>query len=217
MPLLARGFEVIAPDLPGHGQSEAVEGWKPDLERFTGELLRALKLDRASFIGSSFGGGILIRFAAASPDRIDKLVLVAPTGIPAVESDAVVRAYPKPKDLFEAFRRSIHDSRLATRELYREIARLQKISAPFIPRYRAALPEGYRERGWIPEMRQIRNPTLVVWGDEDRIVPFVFAERLTGYIPGARLEVLRGAGHFPYFEKPEEFALACAPFLSPGF
>lgn len=203
IPLLARSYDVIAPDLPGHGESE---GSTTDLVRFSVDLLGALGLDRATWIGSSFGGGVLIRFAAAHPENIRRLVLVSPTGIPAVESDEVVRSYPRPRDLFEAFQKAIHDRALATRDLYREMGRLQRISAPYMARYRAALPKGYRERGWIPEMKQIASPTLVVWGDEDRIVPFEFAGRLTGYIPGAELEVMKGTGHFPYFERPEEFA-----------
>lgn len=208
IPFLSKSYDAIAPDLPGHGESKETT---TDLVQYTLDLLKKLKLASAHFLGSSFGGGVLIRFAAAHPEKVRRLILVSPTGIPAVESDKVVRSYPKPKDLFEAFQQSIHDRSLATRELYRKIARLQRISAEYMARYRAALPKGYRERGWIPEMKQIQAPTLVIWGDEDRIVPFEFAERLTGYIPGAELRVMKGAGHFPYFERPEEFAWLIDP------
>jgi pimeloyl-ACP methyl ester carboxylesterase len=213
IPLLARSFEVWAVDLPGHGRSD---GGTTDLTGFTSRLVNRLGFGRAHFAGSSFGGGVLIRFAAEHPDRVDRLVLVSPTGIPAVENDAVVRTYPKPRSLFEAFRRAIHDPALATRALFREVGKLQSRAAPFIARYRASLPKGYRERGWIPEMKAIRCPTMVVWGNEDRIVPFVFAERLTAYIQGAVLHVMQGTGHFPYFERPGEFARIIRLFLRGG-
>lgn len=210
MPRLAERFDVVAPDLPGHGLSEAV---RPDLVGFVREFMDALGIREAFAAGASLGGGVLIRAAAEEPARFRKLVLFAPTGIPKVEMDAVRERVPKSKSTWEAFRGAFEDPGLATPERYREYAALQKRAAPFMRRYRETHPPDYARVGWVPQMRRIRCPTLLVWGDRDPIIPPPMDRRTQEEIPGSKLVVLAGAKHFPYLDRPEETARLVTEFL----
>jgi pimeloyl-ACP methyl ester carboxylesterase len=213
LPALSERFDAIAPDLPGHGESRAPPEWRPDMIPFLIELAAALGVERAHWIGSSFGGGLIIRLAAARPDLAGRLALFAPTGIPKREMDAVRQRLPKSKSSWEAFRETFEDPSLATRERYREFGRLQKLSAPFFRRYQATHPPDYATAGWVAEMRRIASPTLLVWGDRDRIIPPPMDRRTQEEIPGSRLVVLRGAGHFPFMDRPDQVTELLLGFL----
>lgn len=213
-PALAKRFDTIAVDLPGHGESSAPVDGCPDMIPFLIDLVTALGVQRAHWIGSSFGGGLILRLAAARPDLADRLALFAPTGIPKREMDAVRKRIPKPKSAWEAFRDAFEDPDLATPERYREFIRLQKLAMPFFRRYQATHPPEYATTGWLPEMRRIVCPTLLVWGDRDRIIPPPMDLRTQEAIPGSKLVVLPGAKHFPFMDRPEEVNRLLIEFLS---
>jgi len=204
VPALAARFDVIAPDLPGHGESTAPESWRPDMIGFLAEFAARLGVKRAHWIGSSFGGGLVIRLAAANPGVVDRVALFSPTGIPKEEMDAVRERVPKSRSTWDAFRESFEDPALATRERYHEFSRLQKVSAPFFRRYQSTHPPDYATVGWVPQMRAMRSPTLLVWGDRDKVIPPPMDRRTREEIPGSRLVVLKGAGHFPFMDRPAE-------------
>lgn len=213
LPDLARRLDVIAPDLPGHGESEVPETWRPDMVTFLVEFLDAMNVDQASAVGSSFGGGLLIRTAAEHPSRFERLILSAPTGIPKTEMDKVREKVPKSKSTWEAFQSSFEDPSLATRDRYREYGRLQKVAAPFIRRYRETHPPDYETTGWVPQMRSLQCPVLLLWGDRDAVIPPPMDRRTQEEIPGSRLVVWKGAKHFPFLDRPAEFATLVADFL----
>lgn len=213
IPLLAPRYDIIAPDLPGHGDTPAPDAWNPDMVGFLGRFAEALNLPAADWVGSSFSGGLLIRLAAAQPGRIRRMALSAPTGIPKAEMDAVRERQPKARSTWDAFRESFEDPALATRERYHEFSRLQKVAAPFFRRYRATHPPDYDRVGWVPQMRMVLAPTLLIWGDRDAVIPPPMDERTRREIPSARLVVLRGARHFPYLDRPREFCDRVVEFL----
>ncbi|HLG43002.1 MAG TPA: alpha/beta fold hydrolase, partial [Planctomycetota bacterium] len=173
-----------------------------------------LGVGRAHWIGSSFGGGLVIRLAAARPDLVQRLVLFSPTGIPKEEMDAVRERVPKSRSAWDAFREMFEDPGLATRERYHEFSRLQKISAPFFRRYQATHPPDYATVGWTPQMRAIRSPTLLIWGDCDKVIPPPMDRRTHEEIPGSRLSVLKGGGHFPFMDRPAEVNRMIMEFLA---
>lgn len=213
-PALAARFDTIAVDLPGHGESSAPVDWRPEMIPFLIDLAAALGVQRAHWIGSSFGGGLIIRLAATRPQLTDRLALFAPTGIPKREMDAARERMPKSRSPWDAFREAFEDPELATRERFDEFSRLQKISAPFFRRYQATHPPDYATAGWVAEMRRVSSPTLLIWGDRDRIIPPPMDRRTNEEIPGSRLVVLPGARHFPFLDRPEEVNRLLVDFLS---
>jgi pimeloyl-ACP methyl ester carboxylesterase len=190
-------------------------------------FLDELGIERASVAGSSLGGAVAWQFAARCPDRVDRLVLLAPIG------------YPMPGKLPWPLRLLAHPllgpvlSRFTPRrEFMKRLAATygdpERIDAQDADRQfrlfrragnRAALG-AFLRGGPIPDPRPllagIRAPTLLLWGSRDRVAPPAAAERFARDIPGAVVQVIEGAGHAPMTELPEETAAAILAFLDEG-
>lgn len=216
-------WHVVAPDLPGHGDSA-----KPDapytLDFYAGvvrSLGRALGLEDAVVIGNSLGGAIAIELGLTYPRWTRALVLAAPAGgfgiairmlrrvIGAAAGPGVLRlALPLALD------RCFYDrGSAACAERRRLLAlRLAHEDFPAFARavsrsLEAAVAEGSRR------LAAITQPTLVVWGRQDRMVALAGSRRVLREIPHARLAVVDRCGHLPMLERPAEFNGAVAEFL----
>jgi pimeloyl-ACP methyl ester carboxylesterase len=210
---LAATHRVLRIDLPGAGLTGADASGDYSDERGI-ELLAALLTQRgvarATVLGHSMGGRLAWRFAAAKPERVDKLVLVAPDGFasPGFEygkapevgvvaklmtvalPKAVLRmslapAYAQPDVVMtEAVVTRYHDLMLAPGVRPAIIARMEQLN--LLP------PE--------PLLRRIQAPTLLLWGEQDRMIPIANAQDYLKALPNARLVVLPGVGHVPQEE-----------------
>lgn len=224
-PVLARDHRVIAIDLPGSGLSPPdPSGNYRDTRTVAllNALLDTLKVQRTSLVGNSIGGRMAWRFAAAHPDRVDKLVLVSPDGFAspgfdygkAPEVPAVMKAmrYVMPMMLVRqslapayADPAALTDDRLVR---YDDLLRA--------PGGRDALLARMAQTVLVdpaPLLRQIRAPTLLVWGNRDALIPIANAADYLRWLPDARLVTLDGAGHLPQEEDPERSLAAVAAFL----
>jgi pimeloyl-ACP methyl ester carboxylesterase len=202
----------IAPDLPGFGLSDApAEAYGvSDYVRVVAALLDGLRLPSVDVLAHSFGGRVAIKLAAAHPQRVRKLVLVDSAGI-------------RPP------RTAAYSLRVRHARLVRSLARI--VPGPAGRRLREHLQSNlgsadYRAAGALrptfvrvvnedltPCLREIGCPTLLVWGAADDATPLSSAAIMREQIPGARLVVLRGAGHFCWQDDWAGFASAVAPFL----
>ncbi len=194
-PLSGR-FRVIAPDLPGFGGSARGPEIKSvrDYARFLSQFIGSLKIDRVSVLGSSMGGWAALWLAADFPALVERLALVSPAG--------AYRPGAMPMTVDELLREiekyyvpvSGGDFPAASDELSMAVDTIRSMdnAGGFIPDIE-------------PELAVIKAPTLIIWGSEDRVIPASYAEIFARAIPGARLEVMEGAGHLPYVERPEEF------------
>lgn len=193
-------------------------------------FMDALGIRRAALIGSSLGGGIATLAAGAAPERCAALVVVAPGGFgPGLGRMmrlatlrgvgevvmALVRVYP---------RLGIRDAFADPRRIPPEVVEIARRDAarPGAGRiFLRTLRTSATRRGVRPEMvatvhaaaSRISAPTLVVWGDGDRVIPPEQAAVAAGAIPGARLQMMRGVGHVPYIEAPEAFNAIVTAFL----
>ena len=227
LPALAAQHDVIALDFPGFGGTETrATLTADDLARVVPAVTDGLGLGAYDLVGHSLGGAIAAVTAAAYPQRVRRLVLVDAAGfnLAAAERPAVVRALGAvPPAVFEllplarpsttlGLRQVFHDDRLVTRE------RVDEYLAPMVrPGTAAALRSLLTSRDGLDvpaQVARIRQPTLVIWGRDDRWIDVSHAARFAAVIPGARTVVLDGCGHMPQEERPADFVRLTLGFLA---
>jgi len=222
-------FTLHRPDLPGHGASDCAGGYPYSVEAFVRTLeglMDGLGLARAAVMGHSLGGAVAAALAARCPERVARLVLVDPVLYPlALPLEARVALVPglggllfktlyRRRDLHRYFRRDVYlDPRLPTEEMVdRCWAALSRPGGKDAAHRTLAALGGLEVLAGVPA--RLRCPVLLVWGEQDRIVPVAHGRRLLAEIPGARLEVIGGCGHPPHEERPAAFLEAVLPFLA---
>ncbi len=218
----------IAYDRVGFGLSSRPE---PAPGRYTyasnarelGALLDALGIERASFVGWSYGGGIAIRFASEHPDRTESLVLLSSAGV--VESGGgLVDAFLSSPFLLEWVAGVRPLGRSVVAHMVADAFSGEAAIPPgWLDRTRAmlALPDTLRSLAYenargreVPlEPERIRAPTLVVCGSADSLTPLPVSEDLARRIPGARLEVVAGGSHMLPATHGEHLARTIAAFV----
>ncbi len=234
MRLLQHDHTVLAPDFIGHGKSA-----KPLGDYSLGnhasamrDLLELLGIDRVTVVGQSFGGGVAMQFAYQFPERCERLVLVDAGGL-GREVSWMLRAMTLPAAeyvmpiIFPAFARSWgdsvsrflrdrgirHDRAAEMWRSYRSLTDPEKRQA-FVRTMRAVIdPRGQTVSAGDRLYLTAHMPTLIVWGDQDKIIPVVHAHEAHEAIPNSRLELLEGVGHFPQAEDPVRFVRILVDFL----
>jgi pimeloyl-ACP methyl ester carboxylesterase len=214
--LLGDSHRAVAVDLPGFGWSE-----RPPAAWGTGEyarhvvgLMDALGLDRAAVLGHSFGGRVAIRMAAGHAPRVSRLVLVASAGIRpprGIRYRVRVRSVKLVRELFGLRVWGRLGPRLIARLTERVGSRDYRAAGAMRPTLVKVVNEDL-----APLLPAIRVPTLILWGDRDEEVPRSAMDRMAGAIPGARMVVFPGAGHFPFQDAPEAFARELRAFMVEG-
>ncbi len=235
LPELARHCTVIAPDLFGHGTSD-----KPRGDYSLGahassirDLLIALGHDGATIVGQSFGGGVAMQLEYQHPERCERIVLVASGGL-GQEVALVLRALTLPgaehvlpivcngyvRDAGTAVTGWLDRVGLrpvpAVAEIWRSYASLSDASTreAFQHTLRSVVDlHGQRVSAADRLYLAADVPTLIVWGDRDPIIPIEHGIAAHEAIPGSRLEVFQGAGHFPHCEQPERFVDVLVDFI----
>jgi pimeloyl-ACP methyl ester carboxylesterase len=220
---LAGRWRVVAPDLPGHGDSA-----KPDapytIDFFAGmirSLGRALGVEDAVVIGNSLGGQIAIELALTYPRWTRALVLAAPAGgfaaplralgpaIGAAAAPGVLRI-TLPRTLARCFYDPSSPAHAVRRRLLAE--RLAHPDFPDFARAVARSLAGALAAGRQP-LHRLRQPTLLVWGRDDQLVALSGSRRIMREVAHARLAVFERCGHLPMLEHAERFNRLVADFL----
>ncbi len=228
---LADDFTVIAPDLLGHGASAKPRADYSVAAYACGmrDLLTTLDVDRVTVVGHSLGGGVAMQFAYQFPERCERLVLVGSGGVGASVHPLLRLAAAPGAGLVLP----LLGARPALPVL-RGLAELLRISDDLdyvVARYLRLVEPGTRSaflrtlRSVVDWRGQVVNmldrcyltegiPTLLVWGTEDRVVPSGHALRAHRAMPGSRLVLFEGAGHFPHRSDPRRFAETLREFLT---
>jgi pimeloyl-ACP methyl ester carboxylesterase len=207
MQTLSERFDVIVPDHPGYGRSDRPD-WLDeltDLAYFYLDFIERLGLDDVHLVGSSLGGWVAAELAVRNTSRLRTLTLVDAAGIH-------VNGVPK-GDLFlwqpeERIRNLFVDQRLADQRLAMPLTEEQIDIA--LKNELTTADLAWQPRFYNPQLRKwlhrIDVPTLIVWGDGDKVFPAPYAKEYGRLIRGSRVEVLPGCGHLPHVEKPDVFA-----------
>ncbi len=234
IPALAERYDVIAPDLLGHGESAKPTG-DYSLGAFASglrDLLAVLDVPGVTIVGHSFGGGVAMQLGYQHPELVDRLVLVASGGL-GREVSWLLRVltlpgaeylmplwFPKPlvdraTGVGRALgRRNIRSPRLG--EFWRSYSSLAGASnrRAFVRTMRGVIePGGQCVNAHDRLYLAARVPTLIVWGDRDGVIPVSHGHRAHELIDTSELMILEGVGHFPHVEAPEVFADALLGFL----
>ncbi|MEZ5372150.1 MAG: alpha/beta hydrolase [Microthrixaceae bacterium] len=232
---LGEHVTYVAPDLIGHGHSA-----KPRADyslgaqaSFLRDLLAALGHERATVVGTSLGGGIAMQFSYQHPERCERLVLVGAGGLgeevstllrllalPGVEYVLPVAFLPFIRTGVETVTGWFGKIGLApapkTNEMWRSYTSLME------PETRTAFTQtlksvvdlkGQRVSAMDKLYLAADIPSLIIWGDEDPIIPIDHAHAAQEAITGSRLEIMEGCGHFPYAEQPRRFARLLLDFI----
>jgi pimeloyl-ACP methyl ester carboxylesterase len=236
MPALAERFTVIAPDLLGHGQSAKPRGDYSLGAYASGirDLLVALEVPRATVVGHSLGGGVAMQFTYQFPDRVERLVLVDSGGLGA-EVSVVLRAATLPgaeyvlpllassplrtagATLGSVLRRVGLRASADMRGLAEGFDSLGDADArrAFLHTARSVIdPAGQRvdasDRLYLSE----QVPSLIVWGERDRMIPVQHGRDAHALMPSSRLEIFPDAGHFPFNDDPARFVALLQEFIT---
>jgi 2-hydroxy-6-oxonona-2,4-dienedioate hydrolase len=227
-PVVAAGWRVLLIDCPGWSRSDSVvcTGSRSDLNaRITKGVLDALGIERAHLIGNSMGGHSAVAFALAYPERVGRMVLMGGgTGGPSqfmpmpTEGIKLIQALyrdPSIENLKRMMAAFVFDTSSLTEELYR--VRLENMLARrdhlenFVTSL-AANPRQYPDYGH--RLGEIKARTLVVWGRDDRFVPFDIGLRLVWGLPDADLHLFSRCGHWAQWEHAETFNRMVIAFLA---
>lgn len=236
LPKLARSYTVLAPDLLGHGHSDKLRGdYSIGAHANTiRDLLDKFGYASASFVGHSLGGGVAMQFAYQYPERSDRLVLVAPGGF-GREVSMLLRAASVPGSgavlALAAWRPIVQAGTLLTQTLGRvgvhgntdleEIGRAYALLADrdsrraFIHTLRSVVDYGGQR---VSALNRIGStdaiPSLILWGDDDRVVPARQGIDVCEMVPHIELKVFKHAGHFPHRDDPTRFVRVVDEFLA---
>lgn len=229
-PIADGGCHVIAPDMPGWGDSDAVATRDMDHDVDLLALLDAIDWERAALVGNSMGAHTAIRFATLHPDRITHLVTMGaslgrgPASLfsagdgPSEGLKVLVEAYrdPSPENMQALVEVMTYDkARFATPELTRARAEAARARPDHLANYLDGLADGAPipvkvDRSLIPT---IQAPTLLVHGRDDRVLHFETSLWLAANIPNARLLLLNRCGHWAMIEHAAEFNRLVVDFL----
>jgi len=235
MPTLAEHFTIVAPDLVGHGQSAKPRGDYSlgALASSVRDLLVELGHERATLVGQSLGGGVAMQFAYQFPERAERLVLVSSGGL-GEDVALLLRLLTLPGAEYVlpvTCQRWAHDAGATVFGWLRGIglrpgAHLEEMWESY-----GSLADAPTRAAFLQTLRSVVDvagqrvsatdrlhlagelPTLVVWGDRDNIIPVQQAYETQTAIPGSRLEIFRGVGHFPHCEDPERFCDVLLDFM----
>lgn len=224
MPVLAEHFHVYAPDMVGFGYTDTPQ----DIADFTLDVwvdhvvgfLDALGIERASFVGNSYGGALSLAMAARHPERVQRFVLMGAAGLEFEMSaglEAVWGYEPSLANMRKLMETFAYDTSLVTDQIaesrhkastrpgaHEAYSRL--FPEPRPPKLRRlATPEG--------DIRRIEQPALIVHGREDVIVPVDVAYRFSSLLKHSELHVFGECGHWTQIERRDRFLEVIIPFL----
>ena len=234
LPVLAERHRVIALDLPGFGHSPmpAEEISIPGYARLLDRILQQLRIDAAVVVGNSMGGFIGAELAIAFPRRVERLVLVSAAGLSTHAHPGATRAVPSMRRLERILAPS--GAWVASRsDAVARHPRLREAALSVVVRYPSRLPaalvaeqiRGAGKPGFIQALQatldydvrerlpEIACPTLVVWGDRDRLITVRDADVFAQMIPDSRKVIFHDTGHMAMLERPAAFNALLEDFL----
>jgi len=233
IPELAKNHLVIAPDLPGYGQTD-----KPDViydlayyNQFFPEFMDALGIKQANLVGISMGGAISIGYALIHPERINRLILVDSYGlqrktafhqlsylfvnIPGVRSLTywLIKSRPMVRySLKMILKRSGSVTDELVEKVYEQLL-IPGVTRAFSDFQNAELTWDGLKTVFMDRLQEIKAKTLIIHGGKDSLVPLEPSREAHEKIQNSEFKIMAGCGHWPQRDNPEEFNQVVREFL----
>jgi pimeloyl-ACP methyl ester carboxylesterase len=219
IPLFAKKFRVIVPDLIGFGYSD-----KPSIDyttdyfaEFMSKFVEKVGIEEMSIIGSSLGGQIAAEFIINQNADVKKLVLVSPSGVmkhstPALNAYISAALYPNTDSALNAFQAMSGRKKIDEKIVSGFIERMQLPNAKMA--FMSTLLGLSNSKVVTEKLQLITIPTLIVWGENDPVIPIEYAQSFISGINDCRFYKMIGCAHTPYVEKPEKFFQIVSDFLN---
>ncbi|MCL7747885.1 alpha/beta fold hydrolase [Halalkalibacter alkaliphilus] len=217
IPLLKENFSIVALDLPGFGRSEKSKTFIYSFENYAiviAECIKYFNLERVTIVGHSMGGQIALYTAKKVPSKISKLILICSSGYlkrakkPLIYCSYIpffrffVEYYIRRKDVKKSLENVFYNRTFINEEMMQEFARPLSEKGFYISLMRLLR---YREGDLSSkQLSEINIPTLLIWGEEDQVVPLSVGKRLVKDLPNADLITYEKTGHLVTEERTEE-------------
>ena len=227
--LIQAGYRVTVWDALGAGRSDKPSSGDYSIQahvRRLNEMLDALRVHQAVFVGHSLGGSVALRLAEQNPEKVRALCLIDPAAYregamggrwlwtTPLLANVVLGLMPASTLTDFVLKQNFHNHAAISKELegmYLREAQRDGAVAALIAQERQLVPATPEE--WEKGHRTIRKPTLIIWGRDDKLVPLAQGTRLAGDIQRSTLVVLANVGHSPHLEAPEVVLHLVLPFL----
>jgi len=218
IPQFAKNYRVLVPDLIGFGLSDKplVDYTTDYLSNFIRKFLKKLNINSVSILGSSLGGQIGAEFTYQNNSMVEKLVLISPSGImkhstPALDAYVMAALYPSDSSASNAFQIMSGSKNIDKKTIKGFVQRMK------LPNAKMAFMStllGLKDAEIISEkLVSITSPTLIIWGENDPIIPIKYAQSFVSEIDDCRFVKMENCGHTPYVESPDEFYKIVSDFL----
>ncbi|HUQ33462.1 MAG TPA: alpha/beta fold hydrolase [Pyrinomonadaceae bacterium] len=219
--VLAQHYRVIVPDQIGFGQSD-----KPLINYriatyvdFLDAFLKQLNIERASLVGNSMGGWVAALYALAHPERVEKIVLADAAGFsfaPGFDTGQLIKLNPSTREgMKELIARVFYNKVILMSDAFIDASMAGRINAGDGHTIRSITESIIRREDFLDNrLSAIKQPTLVIWGREDGLLPLADGQRFQKEIPGAELLIFEQCGHVPQVEKAQDFNAAVLKFLA---
>ena len=226
---IAANYRTIVPDHPGFGQSDSVvitdEPRDVVHARAFKDMLDALNIERTHIVAHSMGGGVALRFAIEYPERLDRLVLICPSGggrsimqpmpLEGGKSLAPVLRDPTVDTLRKFVHFLVYDPSTVPEELierrYKAMMERPEHLENFLKSMSAPVPVA---SDLSARLAEVQAPTFLLWGRDDRFAPLDHGLKFVWGIPNARLHIFSKSGHWPQYEHTQAFNQLVLNFLA---
>jgi pimeloyl-ACP methyl ester carboxylesterase len=208
MPHLNKKYHIFAPDLIGYGQSD-----KPSVDytpeffiKFVFDFMETLGIKKTFVIGTSLGGQITAECAATQSSAIEKIILISPAGImrkstPTLDAYTMAALYPNYDSVKNAYQMMIGpDKQVSEISIERFVTNMSRPNAKMV--FLSTLLGLKNAPDIFDKLEKISTPTLVIWGKEDKLIPFEYAQQFVSSIKNCEFIPMEGCGHSPYVEDP---------------
>jgi len=215
------GYRALVPDSVGYGLSSKPESAQYHLDFMAGGLMRfldALSIERCTLVGNSLGGAMAIHCALAHPERIERLILMAPGGLEVRETymkmpgiKAMMKSIFGPDDLTKDGLRTVFDLQVFDQSLVGDDIIEQRLQVALTqPR---VVFETLRVTNQTDRLGELKCPVFAMWGVNDNFCPVSGADTLAKSVPDAQVLMLSQCGHWVMVEHQKRFNRLCVDFL----
>jgi len=204
------GFKVIAPDLPGFGKSDQPQkAWGvEEYADFVEQFVSSLNLNKLNILGHSFGGAVAVKYTQKFPHRIKKIILVGAALFR--RKKLKLRVFYIFSKIFKILKFLPFYNKLR-KAIYKFIIR--KSDYPYTKGLMKSIYLKVIKQDLTWELSQIKNPALIIWGENDKVKPLKEAHKINQILSNSELKIISEVGHSPYYKKPSQLTNLIINFL----